>query len=123
MEIKRAIENAKTVSRPCTGRECLGAVPNILDYTPYESELLNYNVKYKLTDIKGRKVGPESGRIQSVMLATYDNSVSQFDIFTRFAQYAPRVVLPVCPPVDLIDRNANLPKASTRCPIPRNAVG
>jgi len=117
-DIQRAIKEAKAIGRPCDADGCGGVQPIPKFFTPLESDNLYFTVKNKLTDVKGRTIGPESTRIQTVMLSAYDNSVSQFNSFTRFAQYAPRVVIPACVPVPLIDRNANLPKASTRCSLP-----
>jgi hypothetical protein len=52
------------------------------------------------------------------MVSTINCANNQFDPVKKFAQYAPRIVLPACPPVPLIDRNANLPKGSKKCPLP-----
>jgi hypothetical protein len=117
-DIEAAIKKARAISRPCVGPECSNTSENILDYTPYESDLLAFNVATKLTEVRGRTVGPASSRIEGIIMTTYGNSIDPFNPRTRFAQYAPRVVPPVCPPVPLIDRNANLPKASTKCPLP-----
>ena len=117
-DIQRALKEAKAIGRPCDADGCGGVQPIPKVFTPLESDNLYYTVKKKLTEVKGRTVGPESTRIQMVMAASYDNSRDPFSSITRFAQYAPRVVIPVCVPVPLIDRNANLPKASTRCSLP-----
>jgi hypothetical protein len=114
--IQNAIKTARTISKPC-GNECLDSSANFLDSTPLESDLLAYNVK-KMILITGNTVPAESSRIQAIISATLNNSMDQFNPLTRFAHYAPRLLPPVCPVVPLVDRNANLPKASTACPLP-----
>ena len=112
--IQNAIKTAKAISTPCSP-ECLDSSGNILDSIPLQSDILRYNLK-KMVIIQGTTVPAESSRIGDIISATLNNSTNPFDPLTRFAQYAPRLLPPVCPVVPLIDRNANIPKASTACP-------
>jgi len=116
--LQTTIRHAKVISKPCTGPTCSEISGNNLDETPLESDLLAYNVNTKLTIVQGTSVSSESARIQSLMVATANCATDEFDPVKKFAQYAPRIVLPACPPVPLIDRNANLPKGSKKCPFP-----
>jgi len=53
-------------------------------------------------------------RIQCVL----DSSINPNDPLARFAQYYRIPPPPPCPPVPTAILNANLPKASTKCPVP-----
>lgn len=116
--LQTTIRHAKVISKPCNGPTCSEISGNNLNETPLESDLLAYNVATKMIKVQGTSVSSESARIQNVMISTINYATNEFNPVNKFAQYAPRVVLPVCPPVPLIDRNANLPKGSTKCPLP-----
>ena len=116
--IQNSIKKAKSISKPCSGRSCVDSSANNLDSTPLESDLLAYTVKNKMLNFQGNTVGTSSALTLSRISATLDNSTNAFNPLTRFAQYAPRLVPPVCPVIPLVDRNANLPKTSTACPLP-----
>ena len=113
-----SIRRARAISKTCDGPGCSDASGNFLTQTPRESDLLQTRINNDFTAFVGRTVETESARIQGIIITTYGNSIDEFNPLTRFAEYAPRVVPPVCPPVPLIDRNANLPKSSTKCPLP-----
>ena len=113
-----AVRKAKVISKTCDGPGCSDSSGNFLTKTPRESDLLQTRINNDFTAFVGRTVETESARIQGIIITTYGNSIDEFNPVTRFAEYAPRVVLPVCPPVPQIDRNANLPKSSTKCPLP-----
>jgi hypothetical protein len=53
-------------------------------------------------------------RIQCVL----DSSINPADPLARFTQYYRIPPPPPCPPVPTSVLNANLPKASTKCPVP-----
>ena len=59
-------------------------------------------------------VVPESIRIARMMQDVLEKERSQTDPNTRFIDYAPAPTITLCPPTST---NANLPKASTKCPI------
>jgi len=116
--IQASIKYAKAISKPC-GPSCYpDPSGNMQNTTPLESDNLAYIVTHKLVNIQGTSVGLESSRIQKLISDTIQSGTDPLNPLTRFVEYQPRVVLPACPPVPLLDRNANLPKSSTKCPLP-----
>jgi hypothetical protein len=114
-QINETIKKARAVFKPCVNNNCQDATPNSLNIIPRQSDRLYYNVNSRCTIINGRTVGPESSRIKDVEAELIDCSTNPFNTSRRFAEFQPRVVPPVCPPSE---RNGNLPKSSTKCPLP-----
>ena len=116
-DILASIKMAKAVSKPCDGAGC-GSESDSRLQTATESELLEARLANNFKGHIGRIIGAESSRIQGVMNSIVECSTDPFNPERRFAQYAKRIVPPVCPTVPQVDLNANLPKSSTRCALP-----
>jgi len=116
-DILASIKKAKAISKPCDGAGCDDASKSKLK-TATESELLEAHLANNFKGYVGRIIGGESSRIQGVINTLLDCSTDPFNPERRFAQYAKRVVPPVCPTVPQVDLNANLPKSSKKCPLP-----
>ena len=115
--ILASIQNAKAISKPCDGGGC-GDESDSRLHTATEGEFLQARLANNFKGYIGRIVGAESSRIQGVITTIVECSTDPFNPDRRFAQYAKRIVPPVCPTVPQVDLNANLPKSSTKCPLP-----
>lgn len=88
-----------------------------------ESELLNTRVSTCAVQAIVRPLPvPESVRIARAVQCYIDASIDPTNPDLRFRQFLPRVVPAPCPPIDTLLTNANLPKASTGCPLPNTPL-
>lgn len=117
-DVLAAIQKARIFSKICDGPQCNDASGSTSIETPSEGEYLQGRLANNFKGYIGRNIGAESSRIQGVITSIVECSTDPFNPERRFAQYAKRVVLPVCPTVPQVDLNANLPKSSTRCALP-----
>ena len=114
-QINETIKKARAVFKPCVNNNCQDTSSNNLDIIPLESNKLKYKVNRLCFKINGRIIGPESARIKNAEAELIDCSTNPFNTSNRFAEFEPRLVPPVCIPSD---KNGNLPKSSTKCPLP-----
>lgn len=106
------------VGGPCEG---CGPAKDPLQEVPLSSDLLTFKQDKLLAcpgSVVRAGVPPESVRIQDRITQTLADSVDPLNPDARFSEYRGPFIPPVCPPVPIADRNANIPKASTRCPLP-----
>ena len=116
-DILASIKKAKALSKPCDATGCDDESDSRLQ-TATEGEFLQARLANNFKGYIGRTIGAESSRIQGLINTVVECSTDPFNPERRFAQYAKRVVPPVCPTVPQVDLNANLPKSSTKCPLP-----
>lgn len=104
-EISNSIQRARTIygSDPCCNQPTTSIVK-----TPLESDRIAKEVACLTYVDPAIRYGTETQRI----LSRNDHSLELSKPYT-----GPRT-LPVCPPTPTIIMNANLPKPSTRCPLP-----
>jgi hypothetical protein len=100
---------------------CGGPAKDPLQFVPLSSDYLTLKQDQVLAcpgAVVRAGVPPQSVRIQEIITSNLDQSVNPLNPDARFSEYRGPFIPPVCPPVPLVDRNANIPKASTRCPLP-----
>lgn len=122
--IRRNCGNAALVAaRAYYGGPCEGCGPakDPLQEVPLSSDLLAAQ-QARVLSCPGAVIRtpppPESVRILDKIAQTLAESVNPLNPDARFSEYRGPFIPPVCPPVPLEDRNANIPKSSTRCPLP-----
>ena len=97
--------------------------PTNNNIVPPESSLLTARVSTCAVQAIVRPLPvPESVRIARALQCYIDASLDPTNPDLRFRQYLPRVVPAPCPPIDTLLTNANLPKASTGCPLPNTPL-
>lgn len=118
LECLRAAERAATLARlrsqTCAGAASCGTQPNVRQFTPLESDLLERQVTSCYT-YRGPVSGiPESTRINRVIELTLEKSVDPESPDARFSEYRGPFIPPVCPALPPPPK----PLGSTRCPLP-----
>ncbi len=107
-------------SAPC----CSEKIPPGAD-VPVSSAYLNGRVAACPVFV-GTTVQPESVRIAKLLQSNVDNWAPPLDPSRRFVEYQGPVLQPVCPPIDPIYTNANVPRLQgSLCPLdnkPTNPV-
>lgn len=114
-DIQSALLRAQQIyGTPCASN-CV-TPPNYAQEVPLESEYLIKKVCPNPTIGVSCELSSEltQQRIQCVL----ESSINPNDPLARFAQYYRIPPPPPCPPVPTSVLNANLPKASTKCPVP-----
>ena len=114
----RAVQRARQFyTPPCCKKKVQGAAGADV---PSESILLKTNQAACVSNTIFWKVAvPESVRIAQLQQDVLSASVNPLNSETRFSEYAPRPVQPVCPPIPQEFLNANLPRIQLKtCPLP-----
>lgn len=113
-DIQSALIRAQKINGAPCASNCLKA--NYYQEVPLESDYLVKKICPNPTLGLSCELSSEltQQRIQCIL----DSSVNPNDPLARFAQYYRIPPPPPCPPVPTSVLNANLPKASTKCPVP-----
>jgi hypothetical protein len=122
--ITRACSNASILEArrlyggggPCA--DCGATVADPKQETPLSSDVLEAKVTNCFSAVVGRQVGPESARMDGLIQRTLDAYANPANPDSRFVAYRGPYIPPVCPPIPTAILNANIPKASRRCPLP-----
>lgn len=105
---------------PCCKKKIQGAAD-----VPSESVLLKTNLANcgGISNTIFWKVAvPESVRIAQLQQDVLSASVNPLNSETRFSEYAPRPVPPVCPPIPQELLNSNIPRLQLKtCPLPNKS--
>ncbi len=103
----------------CEDGNCGRVTPIPKQETPLESDVLAATVANCYSGYVGRPpVEPESFKTQKLAACTVAAYNDPTNPESRFVQFRPPVIPPVCPPIPTEILNANIPKSSTRCPLP-----
>lgn len=132
IRIQQLIDNAKRCNannalaraKLLYGNACTSCGnPTSTTIVPTESTLLTSKISTCAVQAVVRPLPvPESVRIARMAQACLDASLDPTNPDLRFRQFLPRVVPAPCPPIPTELTNANLPKASTACPLPNTPL-
>lgn len=113
------LEARRFYAANCESGNCGRVEPDPPQKVQLESDHLSALVATCFSSVIGRgPVEPESIRIQKAAACSIAAYNDQTNPETRFVQYRPPVIPPVCPAIPTEILNANIPKASKRCPLP-----
>ena len=112
MEAKNALAKAhQTYGAPCAS-PCAPSLPYAQE-TPSESDYLK--TKVCIPPTIGVSCALSSSLTQKKIQCVLDYSINPLDPLARFSEYNPYEPPAPCPVLPI---NTNLPKATTKCPIP-----